>query len=151
MRIRELLVRCRDAYASAVALIPEDEDESRELLESWNLAGVVNDYGLMLHYFADIQDGPRAEAQYLRALRMTDQGFKDTYVPNLRRLYATVLANRELAMFRVAREAQYAILREAADAQGRLVLVPDEAKRDVAAQDTQVLRERLQAELAEED
>ncbi len=150
-RARKLLERCRDVYAEAVALLPESEDADREEMAAWNLAGIVNDYGLILHYFADIQDGPLAEEQYLRALRMTDHGFKDTYVPNLRRLYTEVLTDRELALFRLAREARYAILKEAVDASGRLVLVPDEEKRALAARDEAALRTRLLQELEPED
>lgn len=145
--IRRLLFRCRDAYASAVALIPEDEDESREMAESWNLAGIVNDYGLMIHYFADIQDAPLAEQQYLRTLRMTEDGFKDTYSPNLQRLYAFVLKERELSWYRLARRCKDAILMERR-VDGRMELVADERKRRAAAADEARLRARIVQELA---
>ncbi len=145
-RARELLIRCRDVYAEAVALIPEDEDESRDLDLSWNLAGIVNDYGLMVHYFADIQDGPKAEALYLRTLRMTENSFKDTYAPNLQRLYAAVLTDRPLAWYRAARRCKDAILLERV-VDGKLELQPDERKRQAAARDELALRARIVQEL----
>lgn len=144
--IRKALVRCRDVYAEAVALIPEAEDESRDLKESWNLAGIVNDYGLMLHYFADIQDAALAERMYLRALRMTEDSFKDTYSPNLRRLYTHVLPDRELSWYRIAVRAKDAILIEKRTEAG-LELVPDARKREAAAADALRLRARIVQEL----
>jgi tetratricopeptide (TPR) repeat protein len=148
-RARELLIRCRDVYAEAVALIPEAQDESRDLDLSWNLAGIVNDYGLMVHYFADIQDGPKAEALYLRTLRMTENAFKDTYAPNLQRLYAAVLTDRPLAWYRAARRCKDAILLEQI-VDGKMVLRPDERKRAAAARDELALRARIVQELRED-
>ena len=148
-RARELLIRCRDVYAEATALIPEDEDESRDLDLSWNLAGIVNDYGLMVHYFADIQDGPLAEALYLRTLRMTENAFKDTYAPNLQRLYATVLIDRPLAWYRAARRCKDAIMLERV-VDGKMELQPDERKRQAAARDELALRARIVQELRED-
>lgn len=145
--IRDLLIRCRDVYAEATALIPESEDESRDLMTSWNLAGIVNDYALMIHYFADIQDGPLAERLYLRVLRMTEDSFKDTYRPNMQRLYTFVLKDRELTWYRTARRCQEAILREQV-VDGQLELVPDEAKRKSAAADVARLRARIVQELS---
>ncbi len=149
-RVRELLFLCRDVYAEATALIPEADDESRDLYESWNLAGIVNDYGLMIHYFADIQDAEEAERVYQRVLRMTEDSFKDTYSPNLQRLYRFVLPNRDLTWYRTARRCKDAVLMESRDAEGRLRLVPDERKRAAAARDERGLRARIVRELRED-
>lgn len=141
--VRKMLQRCVEVYAEAAALIDPKDDGSREELEAWNLAGIVNDYGLILHYFLDVQDAELAEQQYLRALRMTDHGFKDTYSPNLQRLYSTVLTDRTWTWYRLAREAQDAILLEARDEQGRLRLAPDERKREAARRDMLATRARI--------
>ncbi len=141
--VRRLLTRCVEVYAEAAALIDPAEDGSREELEAWNLAGIVNDYGLILHYFIDVQDASLAEKQYLRALRMTDYGFKDTYSPNLHRLYRHVLTDRTWRWYRIAREAKDAILREARDENGRLALVADEQKREAARRDMEAARARI--------
>lgn len=143
--IRELLDRSVSVYREAVERIP-DRDTMTEL-EAWSYAGIVNDYGLMLHYFADVQDPLEAERQYLRALAMTDHSFADTFIPNMRRLYATVLPNREWTWYRLAREARYTILR-LVPVEGLAVLEPDEDKRRLAAQDEHALRLRLARELA---
>lgn len=137
-------------YLEAVALIPEADDGRREVLEDWNLAGIVNDAGLMLHYFVDVADPLRAEALYLRALRMTEFSFKDTYVPNLRRLYGHVLEDREWTWMAIARKAKDAILVEATDPDGAPTLAPDEAKRALAAADELALRERIVERLRRE-
>ncbi|MDJ0973364.1 MAG: tetratricopeptide repeat protein [Planctomycetota bacterium] len=144
--VRRLLVRCRDAYAEAVARIPEAEDESRDMATSWNLAGIVNDYGLIIHYFADVQDAALAERMYHRALRMTEDAFKDTYIPNLQRLYAFVLKDRQLTWYRIARRCKDAILMERR-VDGRMELVEDERKRRAAATDEARLRARIVQEL----
>lgn len=141
----DLLERCVEVYAEAVANIDPAKDAELDERTAWNLAGIVNDYGLIIHYFVDVQDARLAERQYLRALEMTDYGFKDTYLPNLHRLYRYVLTGVDdlWRWYRVAREAQYAILAEAADENGNLVLVPDERKRAVARRDVEVLRARI--------
>jgi tetratricopeptide (TPR) repeat protein len=149
-RIHELLARCVEVYREAVDLIPEEEDDRLDELTAWNLAGIVNDYGLIIHYFADVQDPAGAEAAYHRALRMTDYAFKDTYAPNIRRLYGTVLTDRELTWYRIARLAKDAILREERDESGVLILVPDDAKQRAAAEDEARLRTAIQTELAED-
>ncbi len=148
-RIRELLVRCRDVYAEAVAAIPESRDRDLDERTAWSLAGVINDYGLIVHYFVDVQDPLEAERQYLRALRMTDYAFKDTYVPNLRRLYTKVLPDRDLARYRVARQVRDAVLAEVPRADGGFDLVPDEEKRAVAEKDVEEVRARLYRTLEE--
>lgn len=144
---RKRLERCKQVYAEAVALIPEAEDGTREFDVAWNLAGIINDYALMLHYFRDIRDALQAEQLYLRALRMTEDGFKDTYAPNMQRLYAFVLPHRELAWYRLAKRCKDKILKEAQTADGSLDYVDDEAKQRAAARDEQRLRARLLQEL----
>lgn len=150
-KVRAQLTRCVEAYARAVALIDPEEDGLREVEQDWNLATVVNDYGLMLHYFVDVQDAPRAEALYLRALRMTDDGYKDSYVPNLQRLYAFVLPDRELAWYRAAVRAADGLLREAPREDGTFDLVPDDGKRAAAAEDAARLKARILQELGFDD
>jgi len=140
-----LLKRCVEVYAEATAAIDPAQDSDLDELTAWNLAGIINDYGLMLHYFVDAQDAALAEQQYLRALRMTDYGFKDTYGPNLHRLYRYVLTDVDHAWrwYRIAREAQHSILAEAKDERGALVLVPDERKRAAARRDMEAARARI--------
>ncbi|MDA1195181.1 MAG: hypothetical protein O2894_08340 [Planctomycetota bacterium] len=143
------LQRCRDVYAEAVAAIDPEQDAGLEEAAAWNLAGIINDYGLIVHYFLDVQDGPLAERLYLRALRMTNHGFKDTYV-NLQHLYGHVLDGPEhlWRWYRLAREARDSILTESTDEAGQLALVPDEEKRQAAAQDMLAIRARILQVLA---
>lgn len=145
------LKRSVSVYAEAVALIPEEDDGQREVVDDWNLAGIVNDYALMIHYFVDVQDAAKAEALYLRTLRMTDFGFKDTYAPNMQRLYAFVLKGRELQWWRLAHQARDAVMKEQADGQGGFEIVPDEAKRASARNDCERLRAQLIDELGAEE
>lgn len=147
-RARTLLERCVSVYRRAVSLVPADVDALTDS-EAWVLAGVVNDCGLMLHYFEDVQDPHAAERLYLRALEMTDYGYMDAYHPNLRRLYAFVLPKRDWAWYLAAREARWAQLREQRRPDGTFELVADEAKREIAAEDAQKLRVRLAEALAE--
>ena len=135
-------------YRRAVSLVPTDVDELPDS-EAWVLAGVVNDYGLMLHYFADVQDPYAAEGLYLRALRMTGYGYMDAYHPNLRRLYAFVLPDHEWTWYLAAREARWAQMREGRRADGGLELVADDARREIAAEDARTLRVRIAEALAE--
>ncbi|MGE0192983.1 MAG: tetratricopeptide repeat protein [Planctomycetota bacterium] len=146
-RVHAQLLRCVEAYERAVALVDPAEDGLREIEQDWNLATVVNDLGLMLHYFVDVQDGPRAEALYLRALAMTEDGYKDSYVPNLQRLYRDILTGHELAWYRAAVRAAEGLLQEVPRDDGGFDLVPDDVKRAVAAADAKRLRARILQEL----
>jgi len=101
----------------------------------------------MIHYFADIQDAQEAERIYQRVLRMTEDSFKDTYSPNLQRLYRFGLPGRDLVWYRTARRCKDAVLMETRGADGRLKLVPDERKRAAAARDERSLRARIVREL----
>ncbi len=145
---RRLLDRCVAVYREAAAAI--DDGAEMDPKTGWVLAGIVNDYGLVLHYFKDVQDPLEAERQYQRALRMTDYGYMDTYLPNLRRLYSKVLHHRALSLYAVAREARTAILRERRTADGGFELVPDEQKRQVAARDVEALRAAVVKKLRED-
>jgi tetratricopeptide (TPR) repeat protein len=145
-RVRAWLERSVAAYADAVRLVPESDDKDLDDARAWNLAGIVNDYALMLHYFSDVQDLPKAEALYWRALRMTRFSFKDTYAPNLQRLYGLLLPHREWAWYVAARQARDAILVETGEVDPTTfapVLVPDTAKREAASRDLEALRARL--------
>ena len=147
-RARTLLERCVEVYRRAVSLVPADVDGLMDT-EVWVLAGVLNDCGLMLHYFQDVQEPHAAERLYLKALAMTGYGYMDAYHPNLRRLYAFVLPDREWAWYLAAREARWAQLKEERPATGGFELVPDDAKRELAAEDARTLRARLARALAE--
>ncbi|MFM8979443.1 MAG: hypothetical protein ACKOSS_03145, partial [Planctomycetia bacterium] len=152
-RVRGWLERSVAAYGEAVRLLPAADDKDRDEAEAWDVAGIVNDLGLMLHYFADVQDLPRAEALYWRALRMTAFAFKDTYAPNLQRLYGTLLRDREWSWYLAARSARDAILLETGEldrATGKPVLAPDSAKREAASRDLEALRARLVRTLQED-
>jgi len=146
-RIRALLDRCVATYRRAVALVPSDL-AGRPETEVWVLAGVVNDCGLMLHYFTDVQAPYEAERLYLRALEMTDYGYMDAYVPNLRRLYTYVLPDRTWAFYLAACEARWSQKTEARRPDGTLDIVPDEGRREIAARDARALRARLLEDLA---
>ena len=137
-----------EVYRHAVSLVPEDLDEKTEK-EIWVLAGIVNDCGLMLHYFEDVQEPYAAERLYLRALEMSDYAYMDAYHPNLRRLYAFVLPHRGWAWYRAAREARWAQKMEQRTPDGSIELVADEARREIAAEDARRLRARLARALAE--
>lgn len=142
-QLRGWLDRCVSVYAEAVARIDPAQDADLTPATAWNLAGIINDYGLIVHYFIEVQDAKLAEQQYLRALRMTDFGFKDTYTPNLHRLYRYVLKDRDWTWYRIAREAKDSILREGRDERGRVVLLPDDQKREAARQDMLAARARI--------
>ena len=144
------LKRCVEVYAEAVARIDPAKDSELDEATAWNLAGIINDYGLIVHYFVDVQDAQLAERQYLRALAMTDYGFKDTYAPNLQRLYHYVLTDLDHAWrwYRIAREAQHTIMAEAPDGRGGVALVPDEQKREAARRDVIGVRARILQALA---
>lgn len=145
--IRAHLKRCVEVYEAAVAAIDPEADGQREVQEDWDLAGVINDCALMLHYFADVQDATRAESLYHRAMDMTEGGYMDAYTPNLQRLYTYVLRDRELAWYRRALQAQEAVLSPQEDGQGGWTLAPDEARRAAAAADAVRLRQEILAEL----
>ena len=77
---------------------------------------------------------------------MTRYSFKDTYAPNLQRLYGTLLPNREWAWYLAARQARDAILIETGQVDPTTfepVLAPDTAKREAASRDLDALRARL--------
>jgi cytochrome c peroxidase len=131
--------RCVEIYEEAVAEVPP-EAAWTELSEDarWVYAGVLNDAGLMRHYFAEVQDLAAAEALYLRAFRITDGAYMDAYFYNLQFLYGFELPGRERRWLRLAARAKEAILKETPE--GR---VPDERKRAAAERDYERLRDLL--------
>ncbi len=141
------LKRCVEVYSEAVDLIDPALDGERELEVDWDYAGIINDLALILHYFVDVEAPLEAEALYHRALRMTEFGFKDTYSPNLQRLYRFVLKDRTYVWWKTAKVAKESILMEQRDARGTLELVPDERKRAAATRDEAALRKILLDEL----
>jgi cytochrome c peroxidase len=136
---RALLDRCVALYERAVAAIPKDAAD-RPFEERWTYAGVLNDAGLVRHYFVDVRDLDRAEALYLRAFELTDGAYMDTYFYNLQYLYGLERPGNEEKWFRLARRASERILRETAEG-----LVPDERKRDAARRDAEGLRRLIEA------
>ncbi|MCG3134401.1 MAG: hypothetical protein HMLKMBBP_01707 [Planctomycetes bacterium] len=129
-------------YEEAAALVPGDAD-SLPFAERWVYAGVMNDLGLMLHYFPETRDLARAERCYLRAFDLTEGAYMDAYFYNLQFLYAFELEGRERGWMELARVAKDAILREDPKAPGGFA--PDPMKRAAARRDW----ERLRAEHGE--
>jgi hypothetical protein len=134
-----LLARCVALYDGAVSLIPKDAADA-PFATRWFYAGVLNDAGLMRHYFVDVRDLARAEALYLRAFELTDGAYMDTYFYNLQYLYGFELPGREEAWLRLAQRARTKILAETKDGG----FVPDERKRDAAGRDAEALRRTLE-------
>src|SRR6185503_1995905 len=95
--------------------------------ERWVYAGVLNDLGLMLHYFPEIQDLARAESLYLRAFELTDGAYQDAYFYNLQFLYGFELDGRDAKWLELAERAKDAILKE--DANSTTGFAPDPMKR----------------------
>ena len=124
----------------AVELIPENVAEL-PFSERWIYAGILNDTGLMVHYFKPIQDLERAEDLYLQAFRLTDGAYMDAYFYNLQFLYGFELDDREEIWLELADIARDAIMKEdPTDSSG---FSPDLVKRRAAQRDF----ERLSATL----
>lgn len=137
---RAVLRTSLDLYEEAAALVPEDVAD-RPFAERWQWAGVLNDLGLMLHYFPEIQDLARAERCYLRAFELTGGAYQDAYFYNLQFLYGFELDGRDELWLSLAERAKDAILRE--DPSSPSGFAPDEMKRTAARRDW----ERLTAQL----
>lgn len=133
----DLLARCVALYDGAVSMIPEDASR-RPFDERWFYAGILNDAGLMRHYFVDVRDLDRAEALYRRAFDLTDGAYMDTYFYNLQYLYGFERPGNEEEWFKRARLARDRILKETSSG-----LEPDERKRESAARDAAALQALL--------
>lgn len=127
-------------YEEAVALVPEDA-ASQPFHRRWLFAGVLNDAGLMRHYWVDVQDLPRAQAHYLRAFDLTDGAYVDTYHYNLQYLFGLERPGQEDLWLALARRAARAVLKE----DGAGGFVPDEGKREAARRDAEALERRRAA------
>jgi cytochrome c peroxidase len=127
-------------YEEAVALIPEDA-ASLPFKKRWDYAAVLNDTGLMRHYFVETQDLARAEELYLRAFELTQGAYQDAYFYNLQFLYGFEVPGRDAKWLDLARVAKDAILKE--DPSSPTGFSPDEFKRKAARADF----ERLSAKL----
>jgi cytochrome c peroxidase len=132
-------------YEEAAALVPEDADEL-PFKDRWIYAGVWNDLGLMLHYFPEVQDLPRAESCYLKAFDLTRGAYQDAYFYNLQVLYGLEMrggytAARDARWLDLAARAKDAILKE--DPSSPTGFSPDLMKRAAARRDW----ERLSAAL----
>jgi hypothetical protein len=123
---------CVKIYEEAVELIPPDAADL-SFKKRWDYAAVLNDTGLMHHYFTETQDFARAEALYLRAFELTQGSYQDSYFYNLQFLYGFELTGRDEKWLDLARVAKDAILKE--DPQSATGFSPDEFKRKAARAD----------------
>jgi cytochrome c peroxidase len=139
-KAKDVLKLCVQAYEDAVALIPADAAEL-PFKQRWDYAAVLNDTGLMRHYFADSQDFARAEELYLRAFELTQGSYQDSYFYNLQFLFGFELHGKDEKWLELARVAKDAILKE--DPKSPTGFSPDEFKRKAARRDF----ERLSAAL----
>ncbi len=139
-KAREILRTSLAVYEEACALVPADVMDL-PFAQRWEFAAVLNDTGLVLHYFRDVQDLARAEALYLRAFDLTGGAYQDAYFYNLQFLYGFELSGREERWYELARVAKDAILREDPARPG--TFEPDAFKRTAARRDF----ERLSAAL----
>ena len=130
-------------YDEAVATIPADA-ASLPFAQRWVLAGVLNDAGLMRHYWLDVRDLDRAQALYLRAFDLTDGAYVDTYHYNLQYLFGLERPGQEALWFALARRAAQAVLKEGPDGG----FVPDDGKRAAARRDADALERVLEARKA---
>ena len=141
--------RCVTLYEEAVADIPPDEALAElPFAVRWVHAGVLNDAGLMLHYFEPVQDLERAEERYLRAFRITDGAYMDAYFYNLQFLYGFEMKGKERRWLRLAATARDVILKE--DPESETGFAPDERKRAAAERDYERLRDLLGEKEADE-
>jgi cytochrome c peroxidase len=136
----ETLRLCVKVYEEAVALIPPDAADL-PFKKRWDYAAVLNDTGLMHHYFTEARDFARAEELYLRAFDLTQGSYQDSYFYNLQFLYGFELTGRDEKWLDLARVAKDAILKE--DPKSETGFSPDEFKRRAARADF----ERLSAKL----
>lgn len=125
-------------YDGAVARIPDDA-ASLPFAQRWVMAGVLNDAGLMRHYWRDVRDLDRAQALYLRAFDLTDGAYVDTYHYNLQYLFGIERPGQEELWLALARRASRAVLKEGPDG----AFVPDEGKREAARKDAEALERVL--------
>ncbi len=136
---RDLLARCVALYDGAVSLIPEDA-ATKTFDERWAYAGILNDAGLMRHYFVDVRNLARAEALYLRAFELTGGAYMDTYFYNLQYLYGFAEPGHEEAWMRLAERARTRILKEGAGG-----YEADARKRESAARDAEALKRLVES------
>ncbi|MBL9087642.1 MAG: hypothetical protein JNM10_10930 [Planctomycetia bacterium] len=125
-------------YDGAVARIPDDA-ASLPFAQRWVMAGVLNDAGLMRHYWRDVRDLDRAQALYLRAFDLTDGAYVDTYHYNLQYLFGIERPGQEELWLALARRASRSVLKEGPDG----TFVPDEGKREAARKDAEALERVL--------
>lgn len=84
-----VLDECIRLYVEASDLIEKQIEGREETLgdvQLWNLAGTINDTGLMLQYYPAREDLEKAEEYYIRALELTGDGYADAYA-NLAKIY----------------------------------------------------------------
>jgi cytochrome c peroxidase len=136
----ETLKLCVQVYEEAVALIPADAADL-PFKKRWDYAAVLNDTGLMHHYFTEARDFARAEDLYLRAFELTQGSYQDSYYYNLQFLYGFELTGKDEKWLELARVAKDQILKE--DPASETGFSPDEFKRRAARADF----ERLSAAL----
>jgi cytochrome c peroxidase len=139
--------RCVEVYSDALTDLPADEVLlEMDFARRWAYAGILNDAGIMNHYFHEVQDLDLAEDCYLRAFRITDGAYAHAYFYNLQFLYGFERPGNDERWYRLASIAREAILKEDADAEGGFS--PDERKRAAAERDYERLRDVLGEERA---
>jgi tetratricopeptide (TPR) repeat protein len=82
---------CVEAYVDAAKavegiLAAHGDGRSLPVQRRYDLAGILNDTGLMFHYYPAVQDLEQAERYYVRALDVTETGHFDAFT-NLLKVY----------------------------------------------------------------
>ena len=87
---KPVLDACVKVYEDATQLSEQHLGGGREANTAYptrhSYAGVINDTGLMFHYYPSIRDIEKAEDFYLRALELTEDGYQDAFT-NLEKIY----------------------------------------------------------------
>jgi cytochrome c-type biogenesis protein CcmH/NrfG len=134
-RPRWILDESVKAYEEAVALIPEWQDDFRGTYPfalRYAYANVLNDTGLMYHYYPEVEDLAKAEKYYRAAQDWSQHGYWDAYT-NLMKIL--------VAKERWADAVEYseACAEGLKDESGQ----PNESQRATAAGKAEELRKRL--------
>ncbi len=127
---RPVLDKCAEVYEDA-SRIADREVAGREasvpFATRYVYAGFLNDTGLMFQFYDANRDLEKAEEYYLRALELTDDGYKDTFM-NLARIWAAQARWDEL------HELALASADAIVDENGQPIPMLREAARKMAAQ-----------------
>ncbi len=86
---KRVVAECTRLYAEGARLVDEQtrgRESTIPFERRFPMAGIVNDAGLMYHYYPSIRDLQKAEDHYLRALELTEDTYGDAF-GNLVKLY----------------------------------------------------------------